>query len=52
MGRKNAYIDLLIFDGAESLNLVRDVLLRQRLPASTTIRFFAKEKAGRVIPLR
>jgi hypothetical protein len=51
MGRRNAYIDLLVFDGNKSLELVREVLLRERLPRGTTINFFAKEKAQRVVTL-
>ena len=50
-GRNFAYIDVLIFDGAASLTIMQRVLREQRLPAETTINFFAKQKRGRQIML-
>lgn len=44
MGTENAYVDLLLFDGAASLEIVRKVLHDANLPPDTTIEFFAKEK--------
>lgn len=49
MGRQNAYIDLLVFDGARSLTLVADVLRAHHLPAGTTIHHFARERADRTL---
>jgi hypothetical protein len=46
MGRRFAYIDLLIFDGAASIALVRETLRRLRLPQGTSINYFAYEKRG------
>jgi len=46
MGRRHAYIDLLLFDGANSIALVLESLRRQRLPAGTSINYFAHEKRG------
>lgn len=51
LGRQNAYIDLLLFDGARSVELVAHVLREQHLPAGTTIHFFAREKAGHRVVL-
>jgi hypothetical protein len=49
-GTKFGYIDLLLFDGRNSLKIVECVLREQNLPAGTAINFFAKEKtAQRVI---
>jgi hypothetical protein len=46
LGTQNAYIDLLLFDGANSLETVRRVLAAQNLPVGTAINYFAKEKRG------
>lgn len=46
MGRRFAYIDLLIFDGVQSITLVRETLRRLRLPQGTSINYFAHEKRG------
>jgi hypothetical protein len=51
LGTSNAYIDLLLFDGAASIEIVRRVLRDQGLPAGTSINFFAKEKRGHRILL-
>ena len=45
-GNQNAYIDLLIFDGQNSIEIVRRVLMDQKLPSGTSINYFAKEKRG------
>ncbi len=50
-GARYAYIDLLLFDGQNSLAIVRDVLRQQNLPAGTAINFFAKEKIGQRVVL-
>jgi len=46
MGRRHAYIDLLLFDGANSINLVLDVLRKRKMPAGTSLNYFAHEKRG------
>jgi hypothetical protein len=43
-GTRFAYIDLLLYDGNTSLEIVTSVLSREGLPAGTAINFFAKEK--------
>jgi hypothetical protein len=43
-GTENAYLDLMLFDGRNSLQTVERVLREQNLPAGTAINFFAKEK--------
>ena len=48
-GRQNAYIDLLIFDDAASLEIVKNVLYDKALPVGTSINYFAKEKRERRI---
>lgn len=45
-GVENAYIDLLLFDGEQSVEIVRRVLQEQNLPTGTAIHYFAKEKRG------
>jgi len=50
-GTSFAYIDLLLFDGANSLEIVQRVLREHGLPAGTTINFFAEMKNDRRIVL-
>jgi hypothetical protein len=45
-GRENAYIDLLLFDGLRSLEVVERLMRESALPAGSSINFFAKEKRG------
>lgn len=51
LGTSNAYIDLLLFDGADSIEIVRRVLREQGLPSGSSINYFAKEKRGHRILL-
>ena len=51
MGTQNAYIDLLLFDGPASLEIVQQVLRDKSLPAGSAIHYFAKEKRGHRIVL-
>ena len=44
-GTQFGYIDLMLFDGQNSVQIVERVLREQNLPAGTAIDFFAKEKA-------
>ncbi|MBS0660366.1 MAG: hypothetical protein JSR82_19260 [Verrucomicrobia bacterium] len=46
-GDGRCYIDLLLFDGARSLELVRAALRSFGLPAGTMLEHFAREKRGR-----
>lgn len=50
-GNQNAYIDLMIFDGQNSIEIVRQVLMKQKTPSGTSINYFAKEKRGHRIVL-
>ncbi len=50
-GTRNAYIDLMIYDGTKSLEIVKKVLREKVLPRGTEILFFAKEKRGHRIVL-
>jgi hypothetical protein len=43
-GSENAYIDLLLFDGTASVEIVTGVLRELRLPAGSSLNYFAKEK--------
>ena len=45
-GRQNAYIDLLLFDGPTSVEMVLESLRRRKLPPGTSLNYFAKEKRG------
>jgi hypothetical protein len=51
LGTSNAYIDLLLFDGASSTEIVRQALREQGLPTGSSINYFAKEKRGHRILL-
>lgn len=51
VGTENAYIDLLLFDGASSLQIVKQVLNEHSLPPGTSLNYFAKEKRGHRIVL-
>jgi hypothetical protein len=46
LGTESAYIDLLLFDGASSLDTLVCVLREQGLPPGSSINYFAKEKRG------
>lgn len=45
-GARSAYIDLLIFDGTASLDIVQKVLPERQVPAGSTIEYFAHERRG------
>ncbi len=45
-GTQNAYIDLLLFDGPASIEIVKRVMCDRALPAGSSINYFAKEKRG------
>jgi hypothetical protein len=50
-GTQFAYLDLMLFDGQTSVQIVERVLREQNLPAGTTINFFAREKAAQRVVL-
>ena len=43
LGKRFAYIDLLIFDGSRSIEIIKDVV-KPRLPKGSSIEFFAEQK--------
>jgi hypothetical protein len=43
-GARFAYVDLLVFDGEASLDIIQQVLREKNVPAGSSIDFFAKEK--------
>lgn len=45
-GTEKAYIDLLLLDGQASTEIVINVLRERKLPAGTSINYFAQEKRG------
>jgi hypothetical protein len=51
LGIRFAYIDLMIFDGGSSLDLIRETLCGQSLPKGTSVEFFAKVKRDQPIVL-
>lgn len=51
LGSARGYIDLLIFDGLRSLEIVRTALKELNVPAGTMIEFFARDKRARRIAL-
>jgi hypothetical protein len=51
MGTKSAYIDLLLYDGAASLEVVKQILKERKLPKGTAINFFAEGKRGQSLSL-
>ena len=48
-GTKRGYVDLLIYDGKRSLDLVVAALKGSRLGKGATIEYFAKEKRRQVV---
>lgn len=51
MGSRNCYVDFLIFDGRNSIDLIVRALKDHRLPKETTIEYFAIEKRDQVVRL-
>lgn len=51
LGRERAYVDLLIFDGQRSLDIIVETTRDLNLPQGTTIEYFAVEKADNRIRL-
>ncbi|RYD23352.1 MAG: hypothetical protein EOP88_04585 [Verrucomicrobiaceae bacterium] len=51
LGRERAYVDLLIYDGQRSLDIIAETLKARDLPKGTTIEYFAKEKTSNRIIL-
>lgn len=43
-GTANAYIDLLLFDGANSIEIIKSIMREKGLPAGSSINYFAKDK--------
>ena len=46
LGLEHAYIDLLVFDGANSVALIESALRPLQLPAGTTLEHFARSRAA------
>jgi hypothetical protein len=44
LGAENAYIDLLIFDGANSVGIIQNVLLQRGLHEGASLEYFASSK--------
>lgn len=49
LGRQKAYIDLLLFDGATSIEILKGVMQDKSLPKGASINYFAKEKKETVL---
>ncbi len=43
-GTLNAYIDLLLFDGAAGIEIIKRIMGEKGLPAGSSINYFSKEK--------
>jgi hypothetical protein len=50
-GTEHVYLDLMLFDGQNSVQIVERVLREQNLPTGTAINFFAREKKGQRVVL-
>jgi hypothetical protein len=48
-GNKNCYIDLALYDGDRSLEIIKTVLRKHRVPKQTKIHFFTSDRAKEVI---
>lgn len=46
---KNCYIDLAFYDGDRSLDIIKTVLRKHRVPKQTNIHFFTSDHAEEVI---
>jgi hypothetical protein len=51
LGLHHGYVDLLIFDGKRSIEIIREVLQTFDFPEGTSIEYFASEKRGNRILL-
>jgi len=51
MGTEFGYVDLLIYDGARSLAIVRETIKVLKLPSGTMIEYFAVDKRSHRIAL-
>lgn len=51
MGTERGYVDLVLFDGARSVEIVKQTVREQRLPPGTMLEYFAREKRGHRIAL-
>ncbi len=50
-GYTNCYIDLALYDGARSLEIVQKVLRKRRVPKQTCIHFFTTDRGKEVIAI-
>ncbi len=48
-GLENLYIDLALYDGARSLEIVKDVLRKHQVPKSSSLHWFTKDQKGRTL---
>jgi len=48
-GYKNCYMDFMIFDGENSLKIVKEILRKHKVPRGTQIHFFTSDRATEVI---
>src|SRR6185295_1355371 len=46
-----AYVDLLLYDGGTSIEVVKEMLKQRGLPSGTRLEYFAKEKRNQRIKL-
>lgn len=50
-GFKNCYIDLALYDGDRSLDIIKTVLRKHRVPKQSKIHFFTSDRAKEVISI-
>lgn len=50
-GFKNCYMDFMIYDGENSLKIVKEILRKHQVPRNTQIHFFTSDRAKEVISI-
>lgn len=50
-GSNNCYLDFALYDGERSIQIVKQILRKHRVPKSTKIRFFTSDRAKDVISI-
>ena len=49
VGRERTYIDLMLYDGSTSVELVKKVLKKRAIPGGVELRYFTKDRAKEIL---
>jgi hypothetical protein len=50
-GHENLYLDFAIYDGERSIEIIKSVLKKHKVPKKTKIHFFTSDRAKEVISI-